>query len=64
MTTISGYSQAYGGYKGAFSDCINLKYVDLPDSIINIQYLVFSNCTSLESISFPNSIEYLGSSMF
>ena len=46
---------------GAFSDCISLIKVELPEGITSIGNLSFQNCTSLQEINIPSTtkgIEY------
>lgn len=38
-------------YAYAFADCPNLKYVSLPDSLMDMRTGMFMNCTALESIT-------------
>lgn len=52
-------------YDGAFQDCINLKSVTIQGS--NLRRIgdgVFTGCSSLTSISLPDSVEHIGSSAF
>ena len=44
----------------AFSACINLKLVDIPDSVTNIGRNAFYQCEKLESIDLPDSIKRIG----
>ena len=50
----------------AFSDCSKIKRVTFEgnSSITEIKYLAFYNCTSLESVNFPASLQILGSGVF
>lgn len=41
---------------GAFSKCIGLKNITIPDSVKSIENWAFSECTSLESITIPSSV--------
>lgn len=47
----------------AFHGCSNLKSVSLSPGLKRV-YAAFSNCTSLKNISFPDSVEYIGSNVF
>lgn len=49
-----------GGYM--FSDCYNLKYVNLKDSnsVTDMEYFPFARCTKLQGITFPNRILKFG----
>jgi len=48
----------------AFSDCVNLKAVELPENLTTIETGTFKGCTGLESITFPDSLTTIGSSAF
>ena len=48
----------------SFANCISLKTVLLPDSIINIDKGAFSNCIKLNSINFTNTLQKLGDDVF
>ena len=41
---------------GAFSDCINLKSIKIPDSVTDIGRNAFSGCSSLTEVTLPNGI--------
>lgn len=51
---------------GIFADCANLKYVDFGASCIfkDLPYQTFRNCTSLEEVNLPESIENIGQEAF
>jgi len=51
-------------YDGAFSDCVNLKSVKIPNSIKEIQPSAFKGCTSLETLTFESNskLEIIGGS--
>ena len=48
----------------AFSDCVFLTSVTIPDSVTKIQSSAFENCTSLESVTIPASVTTLGWPVF
>ncbi|MBE7088568.1 MAG: leucine-rich repeat domain-containing protein [Clostridiales bacterium] len=41
---------------GAFGLCLNLKEIDLPNSIIKVDDFTFNGCTALTSITIPRSV--------
>lgn len=43
----------------AFSDCIKLTDVKIPNSVLTIDEYAFADCTGLTSIEIPNSITYI-----
>ncbi len=45
----------------AFSDCVSLINVTLPDGIKSINYYSFYNCSALESIAIPDTVKIIGS---
>ncbi len=49
---------------GAFSGCLSLKKISIPDGIVSIGRDAFSDCHNLQSISIPNSVKFVGSSAF
>lgn len=49
---------------GAFSGCIYLNSVVIPNSIKEISSLSFSHCTSLTSITIANGVKEIGSNAF
>lgn len=51
MTTIKSWM---------FEDCISLKAIDLPESIISIEDGAFWNCKALESIVMPKNVTRIG----
>ena len=55
LNTISG---------NAFSNCLNLKCVELPDSVREFRSEVFRGCSALEQISIPNELISLGDKTF
>ena len=48
----------------AFSECINLVNIILPDTIINIGEYAFNNCINLKSITIPESVTNIDNSAF
>ena len=53
---------AIGG--GAFSFCLNLTSVDIPNSVTSIGISAFQNCISLTSVTIPNSVTSIGNYAF
>ena len=43
----------------AFSDCVNLKQVEIPDSVTYIGGWAFAGCSSLTSIDLPENLNYI-----
>ena len=48
----------------AFMDCINLRTVNIPDSVTTINYRAFIWCSSLASIVIPDSVITIGEEAF
>ena len=48
----------------AFKDCVNLREVTLPESILSIEGWAFSGCKSLEKINIPKNIIVINSGTF
>ena len=48
----------------AFSNCIGLTSIYIPDSVTIISYSAFSNCTGLTSIYIPDSVTTIGDIVF
>lgn len=48
----------------AFSGCVNLKSVTIPDSVTKIGNSTFKGCCSLTSVTIPNSVTSIGGSAF
>ena len=48
----------------AFSSCISLASIDIPNSVTTIGELAFDYCTSLASVNIPNSVTTIGESAF
>ena len=55
ITNISGY---------AFSDCLNLQYIGMPNSIMSIGCEAFSNCITLDKITIPKNVTNIENSAF
>ncbi|EAY13242.1 Leucine Rich Repeat family protein [Trichomonas vaginalis G3] len=49
---------------GAFRDCINLQYINLPNSIKSIGGDAFSGCHKFNLTEFPESLTFIGNSAF
>ncbi len=47
-----------------FRDCVDLKSVTLPDSLIHISSFAFDGCSSLETINIPDGVPTLGRYVF
>lgn len=41
----------------AFRDCTDLKKIELPDSVTNVDFMAFGGCKNLKSISLPENVE-------
>ena len=52
----------YGNY--AFSACVNLTSITIPDSVSTIGEYAFNNCNSLTSITIPDSVTTIGDDTF
>ena len=50
--------------RGAFSDCTNLKNINLPEGLLSVGDNSFYNCTSIKNIYLPNSLERIGDEAF
>ena len=48
----------------AFSNCLSLKKVDIPDSVTSIGDYAFSGCRSLTSVVIPDSVTSIGEYAF
>ena len=51
-------------YSGYYMLYVNLKEIVLPDSLKEIDDLVFTGCSNLEKINLPNNIERIGNYCF
>lgn len=59
--TIPDSVQSIGDF--AFTDCTNLKHVDLPSKLLDVGYNAFSAC-GFNSIKIPKSLEEIGCGAF
>jgi hypothetical protein len=50
--------------EGAFSDCENLRRIELADGLQKIEDLCFRNCPLLEEIKIPDSVTEIGWGLF
>jgi hypothetical protein len=48
----------------AFSSCVTLTGISIPNSINGIEYRTFYECTNLASVNFGNGVEYINSYAF
>ena len=65
--TLSTYSIKEGTRwigNSAFSKCVNLTSIILPETISRINNGAFYKCTKIESIRIPNSVTFIGSGAF
>ena len=51
------------GY-GAFWDCKNLEYIEIPETIEKIGDRAFYNCSSISKIQLPSNLKFIGESAF
>ena len=51
-------------YPDAFSDCVSLKSVTIPDTIETIGSNAFAGCTTLETVALPESLREIGMEAF
>lgn len=49
---------------GTFYNCINIKEVELPASLVNVGYQAFHNCRKLETLMIPANVNEIGSYCF
>ena len=48
----------------AFWNCVNLRSVEIPDSLLRIEDSAFSSCSSLKKINIPDSVEDIAEDAF
>lgn len=60
---IEGYPVVSIG-KSAFTNCIELTSVTIPDSVTSIHDGAFAGCKKIESIRIPESVTYIGQGAF
>ena len=63
-TEVSVLSGAKGIRNGAFHNCVYLKRVTLPESLVKIGSSAFANCEALEEIHLPEGLENIGGRAF
>ncbi|MCL2087755.1 MAG: leucine-rich repeat protein [Oscillospiraceae bacterium] len=51
-------------YTGAFMSCINLSYVQIPDTVTSIGEGAFGECAALTTIELPDGVTNIGGSAF
>lgn len=66
--TLSGGYEIKHGTKtiadSAFSDCILLESIEIPNSVVSVGNSTFSNCTGFINIEIPNSVTSIGNGAF
>ena len=50
--------------KGAFTGCLTLKSIDIPDAVTSIAAYTFNNCVNLTNITIGDGVASIGSSAF
>ena len=67
-TELSGSYEITAGTRliaeNAFSECISLTQVNIPDGVTNIGSGAFGGCSYLKQVNIPNSVINIGSSAF
>lgn len=53
----------YGGC-GAFSGCLSLKSINIPESVTEIGMYAFNNCRSLTTVTIPEGVRIISNSVF
>ena len=64
IETVKILSSATRIKNSTFYQCYGLKYVELPDSIVDIGYNAFFDCPKLENINFPKKLQKIGNNAF
>lgn len=71
-TKIGGYPNNYDSYYNnndqfgcaSFYQCVNLKEIEFPSTLVYIGSKAFGNCVKLTSITIPEGVELMGNSVF
>lgn len=70
-TSLSSHAKTYNTYENdsnfgcaSFYQCVNLKQIEFPESLIHIGAKAFGNCVKLASITIPEGVELLGGYVF
>lgn len=70
-TSISGYAKTYSVDENdtdfgcaSFYQCVNLKQIEFPKTLLHIGGKAFGNCVKLSSITIPEGVELLGGYVF
>ena len=58
------YDETFGDDYGVFENCIGLKKLSLPESVISLQPCMFRDCENLESVKLPNGLKILPHYLF
>ncbi len=61
--TVNGCTVTVIGWS-AFSDCITLREVTIPDTVVKIDLYAFYRCALLEKVVIPDSVTFLGDEAF
>lgn len=56
ITELNGYCDFNNWKVGAFKGCVNLKKIELPETLTTIYTTVFDNCISLQKINLKNVV--------
>ena len=70
-TSLSNYAKTHNTDENdsdfgcaSFYQCVNLKQIEFPESLIHIGAKAFGNCVKLASITIPEGVELLGGYVF